>query len=149
MAAMTGDDIATVRLTRFLAGGAISGLLSAVLNGLYFAMFRSATDYQGLQPSLASIAVSSLFPSVLASLGYFVLTRFVRRPTPIFIGTTLLITAGSFAGLPPASMPDGSAVPAGFLAAIVPMHLIVGGLAALVIPWFASRRRVFVCETAA
>ncbi|MFZ5891595.1 MAG: hypothetical protein ACOY0T_11130 [Myxococcota bacterium] len=130
-----------------LLGGAAAGIFSALLNDSYFLLFRAATGFSHHEPSIGSITLSSLFPPLLAALGYFALTRLTRRADLVFALVTAAITIGSFAGVFQNTLPDGSLKPAGFDAAVMPMHLIVG-LAALVFIPRVGRARTLCAEAA-
>jgi hypothetical protein len=49
-----------------------------------------------------------------------------------------LITLGSFAGVFQETLPSGALKPAGFDQLVMPMHVVVGFLAAWLIPFFAA-----------
>ena len=121
-------------LVAFLRGGAIAGTASAAVNGLYFAAYRIITGIQVTATSFGSIAVSSLLPTLLGALGYFALSRFSSRATVLFVAVTTLITVGSFAGVLQDSLPGGAPKPPGFDALVMPMHVVVGAMAALLLP---------------
>jgi len=119
-------------------GGAVAGALAAALNGAYFFAFRAATGFSGAEPGLGSIVVSSLFPSVLAGFGYAFLMRLTEKSRGLFVALVALITLGSFAGAFQPTLPSGALKPAGFDQLVMPMHVVVGFLAAWLIPFFAA-----------
>jgi hypothetical protein len=127
-------------LRRFLWAGTISGGAGALVNAVYFVGYRAATAYAGAEPTVGSTIVASLLPPVLAGLGYWLLSRFTRHATPIFVALTWAITLATFESLLHETLSDGSLKPAGFDALVLPMHVVVGGLAALIIPRLAWRR---------
>ena len=121
-----------------LAGGLVAGVLSAASNDLYALVYRTATGFDFLHPSYGSITVSSVAPSLLAAAGYYALTRFTRHAARLLALVTALVTLFSFEGALHATLPDGSAKPPGFDALTLPMHVVVGAVAALFIPRFAD-----------
>jgi len=136
-------DVAAARpaLVRFLAGGAVAGAVSALVNGVYFAVYRAATGIQSKEPTLGSIALSSLFPSLLGALCYGLLARWTGKATAIFTAVTCAITLATFESVFRTTLPDGTLKPAGFDALVMPMHLVVGALAVVIIPRIAHGRR--------
>jgi hypothetical protein len=125
---------------RFALGGALAGASSAALNLLYFAIFAAVTGIATREPTVASVAISSLLPPVLASLGFFVLARFTRHASAIFVAITLSITLASFVAIFDPALPDGTPKPAGFDLLVMPMHAVVGGITAWLVPRFVRRR---------
>jgi len=126
-------------LGRFARGGVFAGALSAALNLAYFAIFVRVSGIAAPEPTVTSILSSSVGPTVLASLGLFVLTRFTRHAVAIFVAITLSITAASFLAVFDPALPDGTLKPAGFDLLVMPMHALVGGLAAWLVPHFVRR----------
>lgn len=124
-------------LARFLWGGVVAGFASALVNSSYFVAYRWATGFQGAVPTLGSVVLSSLFPPVLAGLGYGVLSRFTKRATLVFVSLTCAITLATFESMLRTTLPDGTLKPVGFDALVMPMHVMVGALAALFIPRIA------------
>ena len=133
------SDAATGRplLRRFLRGGAVAGLAGALVNSIYFVAYGSATGFEGAEPTLGSVVLSSLFPPVLAALGYGVLSRLTKHATLVFVLLTCAITLATFHSVFSTALPNGALKPAGFDALVMPMHVVVGGLAALIIPRIA------------
>jgi hypothetical protein len=129
---------------RFLSAGAATGLLSALLNSAYFLVFRAATGFAGVDPTLGSIVAASLFPTLLGALGCYALARLTPRAPLFFAIVTALITLGSFEGALHPTLADGSLKPAGFDLLVMPMHVVVGSLAALLVPSLA-RQRLVLC----
>jgi hypothetical protein len=119
-------------------GGAAAGSLSALINATYFLAFRAGTGFSGAEPSLGSVTLSSLLPSILAGFGYALLQRLTPHSRVWFVLLTALITLGSFAGVFQETLPSGALKPAGFDQLVMPMHVVVGFLAAWLIPFFAA-----------
>lgn len=126
-------------LQHFFWAGALAGGASALLNACYFLLYRGATGFSGAEPSLGSILVSSSFPPLLAALGLGVLARFTPRATSIFTLLTAGITLATFESIFRSTLPDGSPKPPGFDLLVMPMHVVVGGLAIALIPLLARR----------
>src|SRR5688572_30363039 len=118
---------------RFVAAGAAAGAASALLNSAYFLAHRALTGLRVSEPTLASIVLSSLFPSILGALGYALLSRFTRHATPLFVSVTTAITVASFASALESTLPSGDVKPGCFDALVMPMHLVVGALAVVLI----------------
>ena len=125
---------------QLLLGGLAAGAVSAFTNDAYFAVYCWATDFHEQEPSFASITLSSLAPSVPAALGYFVLSRLIKRARLVFASVTAIIIVVSFEGLLRQTLPDGAPKPAGFDGAVMPMHVAVGLATMLLVPWFARQR---------
>jgi hypothetical protein len=126
-----------------LGGGVVAGFAAAAVNDTYAFGYRTLTAFDFGHPTYGSITASSIVPCVLAAAGYFALTRFTRHAAGILGAVTALVTIGSFAGAFQATLPDGSEKPPGFDALVMPMHVVVGVLAALVIPRFGPELERF------
>jgi hypothetical protein len=130
-------SITSGRAGRLLLGGVcgtVVGSASALVNALYFLGFCSLTGSFSHPTSLSSVALSSLLPSVLGGLGYGALTWFSTRAGALFAAVTATITLLSFAQLFQDTLPGGVLKPPGFDALVLPMHVVVGSLAAYAIP---------------
>ena len=77
---------------------------------------------------------------MLAGLGYWLLTRFTTKANLVFTVIALVVTLLSNAGFLNPTLPDGQPVPPGFLGLVIPMHLIVGGAIAFLIPAICARK---------
>lgn len=117
-----------------LARGFVAGVLAGGCNLVYFFVYLAATGLQAREPTWASVAVSSLVPCLLAAAGYAWLARRSERARAYFGLVVGAIVVASFAGIFQATLPDGSLKPAGFDGLVMPMHVVVGLAAALVIP---------------
>ncbi len=119
-----------------LVAGLIAGGVAAVANLVYFFVYKTAAGMEStgmIEP--ASTIVSSLIPVVLASLGWFGLTRLIpKQANLIFIVVVAALALLSLGGSFQASMPDGSPAPAGFAGLSAPMHIIASLAAILLIP---------------
>jgi hypothetical protein len=121
-------------LTRTLRAGAVTGVAAAALNALWFAAYGAVSGIEFSQPTYGSIGASSILPVLLGAIGFHILGRLTPRATSIFAITTGLITVASFAGILRDALPDGTPKPAGFDALVMPMHVVVGAMAAILLP---------------
>jgi hypothetical protein len=135
----TGDPASSRGLLPVLLRGTVAGATSAIANSLYLALHLAVTKKELQVPTFFSVAASSLLPTVLAALGYFVLDRVTRRAPIIFVALTTAITLASFEGAFHSTLPDGTPKPPGFDLLVLPMHAVVGAAAALLIPGFGWR----------
>jgi drug/metabolite transporter (DMT)-like permease len=119
---------------RVLAAGAAAGAASAVVNGLYFALYQSAVGREYPQTGLGSIVVSSLLPSLLGAAAAFGLSRYTPKAGGIFAVVALGITALSLLAAWSPSLADGTLKPPGFDTLVLPMHVVVGAAAAWAVP---------------
>ena len=117
-----------------LGRGLVAGLVSGGFNLLYFFGYLAATDLLVRQPTWGSVSMSSLVPCLLASLGYAWLTRRSERADTYFAIVVGVVVLASFAGMLQTTLPDGSPKPAGFDGLVMPMHVVVGMAAVLLIP---------------
>lgn len=117
-----------------LLRGLAAGVLSAAFNLLYFWMYVGATGLSVREPTWTSVTVSSLVPCLLGALGYGWLVRRAERAEAYFALVVGAIVVLSFEGLFRTTLPDGSLKPPGFDGLVMPMHVVVGLAAALVIP---------------
>jgi len=131
-------------LGRFFMAGLAAGSASALVNSIYFVAFRGMTGFHGDHPSFGSIVAASVLPTLLGALGCYALARLTPRAPLVFAIVTALITLGSFEGALHPALPDGSLKPAGFDLLVMPMHVVVGLTAALLVPVLA-RRRLVLC----
>lgn len=117
-----------------LARGLVAGLVSGGFNLLYFFVYLAATDLVVRQPTWGSVSVSSLVPCLLAALGYAWLARRSERADTYYAVIVGAVVVASFAGMLRATLPDGSVKPAGFDGLVMPMHVVVGLAAVILIP---------------
>lgn len=118
----------------YFVRGLTAGVVSAGFNLLYFFVYVGVTRVSVREPTWASIAVSSLVPCLLAAAGYAWLARRTPRAGVYFWLLVGAIVVASFEGIFRTTLPDGSLKPAGFDGLVMPMHVVVGLTAALVIP---------------
>jgi hypothetical protein len=123
-----------------VSAGAAAGLLSALINGAYFAAHLIFSGSSFAEPSWLSVTLSSFFPSVLGGAGYALLSRFTRRARPLFVAITSAIVILSFESVFRDTLPDGSVKPPGFDLLVMPMHVVVGLVAILLVPRLSRSR---------
>lgn len=105
-----------------------------MVNSLYFIAYGAITGRRFEETGFPSIIASSLLPPILGALGAYGLSLFTEKAALIFIVTTLVITLLS---LWPTFSPT---LPHGFGALVLPMHVVVGLAAAVLIPFFLRTR---------
>jgi len=130
-----------VLLMTALKAGLVVGVLAAVLNLALNFIYSAITGYSytNIMP-VPPIILSALVPAVLAGLGYWLLTRLTAKANLIFTIFALVVTLLSNIGFLNPTLPDGLPVPPGFLGLVIPMHLIVGGAIAFLIPAICARK---------
>jgi Family of unknown function (DUF6069) len=135
MATTTNSTVSKPAFTGYLIGGAVAGVITAVLNNLWNLIYPAIGGVSVPEViNLESVTMMSIVPLLIAAVGYFVLSRFTSNATPIFQGITIVLALLSLAGTFSPPMP----VPAGFAGLSAPMHIIAGLVGALVIPRFVK-----------
>ncbi|MBT3676626.1 MAG: hypothetical protein HOG39_08305, partial [Candidatus Marinimicrobia bacterium] len=129
------------KFTRFLIGGLIAGVISAVLNNLYSVVYTSITGHSVSEIiNIGSITGASIIPTIVGALLYFGLSRFTTKATLVFIIAGSLLAIISCAGAFGSELADGTPTPEGFAGLTVPMHLFAGLIAIIVIPKYTYRK---------
>lgn len=118
-----------------MAAGLTVSVLGAAANALYFFAYGAVTGRVFAQTGLGSVVMSSALPPPLAAGAAVVLSRLTRHAPAVFSVVTLAITAASLTPFFSSTLPDGTAKPEGFDGLVLPMHVVVGGLAA----WLITR----------
>ncbi|MFN8488305.1 MAG: DUF6069 family protein [Caldilineaceae bacterium] len=119
--------------TSYLLGGIAAGVVTAVLNNLWNLIYPAIGGVSAPEVvNLTSITLASILPLLIAAVGYFILARYAKNPTPVFQGVTIALALLTIAGSlnPPMPVPDG------FVGLSAPMHVIAGLVGAFVIPRF-------------
>jgi hypothetical protein len=120
---------------RYVLGGVVAAAGAAAANLAWRRAYPSMTGYP-LPPIIdpTSVVVASVLSVLLAAGVYLLLSRGMTIATPLYVVGCLVTAAAScMAPLTPV-MPDGSPVPPGFPLLTIPMHLIAGVMAAVVVP---------------
>jgi hypothetical protein len=120
---------------RYVLGGALAAALAAAVNLAWRRAFPGMTGHA--LPDLidpASVVLASVLSVLLAAGVYLLLSRGFTIATPLYVFGCLLTAAVSCIAPFTPVLPDGSPVPPGFPLLTVPMHVIAGLMAAIVIP---------------
>ncbi|HLP93065.1 MAG TPA: hypothetical protein VK168_03470 [Saprospiraceae bacterium] len=105
--------------------GLLAGILAGMASFVYEYMYSEAllVDFSAVMTPPALFA-SSIFGSVLASVGYWAFSKWVRSNTDVWFNIIfLLLTFASLAGSFAASLPPEVESPELFPGLSVPMHL--------------------------
>lgn len=105
--------------------GLMAGILAGMASFVYQYMYTEAllVDFSAVITPPALFA-SSIFGSLLASVGYWALSKWVRNSTDVWFNIIfLLLTFASLAGSFAASLPPDIESPELFPGLSVPMHL--------------------------
>ena len=118
--------------------GLVAGLLAVLLNNFYSYLYTAFTGFR--LPELihiGTVTLASFFSCLLAAIFYFVLAQYTKFPKAAFMTVGGIFMLVSLLGPLTATLPDGSQVPSGFAGLTMPMHLITGICAIIVIPVFS------------
>lgn len=123
-------------LLPLLKGGLYAGILCVLANGAYWLAFVKATGHHpGKYLSLPLVLSMSLLAGLAAAVIYAVMSWYSANQRVRFlvwgVGFTLLSLTGPLS----TTLPDGSAVPQGFAALAIPMHLITATLCICFMLW--------------
>jgi predicted Na+-dependent transporter len=126
-------------ITQVLKGTAIAAVVSIVLNEIWDLIGVNLLNLENPKNDFAiRIVVSSLLPTLIGGLLYFLLEKYTSKGKLIFqvvaIAFTLLSLYSSFMK----TWPDGTVVADNFWLLSIPMHLIAGLSAAFLIPKFSK-----------
>ena len=127
-----------ITFVKALKGGFITGMIAAGLNNLWSLV---AQGLGSVPPPGFPVAVtmSSIFPIMVGSILYFILTKLSSKGYLIFVIFSIVFTGVSiYPTIALNQLPDGSPVGAGFTLLTLPMHLISGALAIWGIPRFSK-----------
>lgn len=120
----------------------MAGVISAVLNNIYSMIYTSVTSIDVSEIiNFVSVTGASIVPTIVGTLCYFGLSRVTKKATLIYVIAGSLLAVGSCAGAFGDTLADGTATPEGFTALTVPMHLIAGLTAILIVPWWVNRTK--------
>jgi hypothetical protein len=127
---------------RHLAAGLLAGTAALILNNIIYLIMTAIGGFDWDLLTAASIVLASLLPNLIAALAFFGLTRFTQR-------ARLLLTVGVIAfvlvsvlphlGIGPPPSPALEALPDGFDLVTIPLHIVFGLTAIVIIPWFVER----------
>lgn len=131
---MTTTNQTDLPIARALTAGAISGLVSAVIANIYHAIQSGLSNTSYAELNLVSITMTSLITNLIGGLAFWGLGRLGARGATIFMALSLGIAVLS--SVPQLIQP----LHPGFAAASVPLHLIVGVIAVVLIPRLSKPR---------
>lgn len=122
-----------------LLAAAGAGLIAALLNNAYGALFGLLTGNSHPLINVVSVSLASLIPMLVAGLAFFILHRLTARAAVLYALGAGVLAALSLAGPLAGPLPDGSQPPAFFAALTLPMHLIAGLVAIFGLPRLVRR----------
>lgn len=120
---------------RYLLGGVLAAASAAAANLAWRRAFHDLTGYT--LPALidpASVVMASVLSVLLAAGVYLLLSRGFVIATPLYVAGCLMTAGASCIAPFTPVMPDGTPVPPGFPLLTIPMHLVAGLMAAVVVP---------------
>ena len=120
---------------RYGAGGMVAAAIAAAINVAWRDAYPGLTGYT--VPDLidpVSVVVASTLSIWLAAGVYLLLSRAFVIATPLYVFGCLASAATSCIAPFTPVLPDGMPVPQGFPLLTIPMHLIAGVMAAIVVP---------------
>ncbi|MEE2743810.1 MAG: DUF6069 family protein [Bdellovibrionota bacterium] len=129
------------KVGKFLLGGLLAGFLGALVNNIYSFLYTSITGFSIPKViHVGSITSASILLVVISSLFYFLLEKFTSKARLIYIIVGVIFLILSFLGPLSSHLPDGTPTPEGFAGLALPMHIISGLLAFILIPWHVDRK---------
>ena len=129
------------KIGKFFLGGLLAGILGALVNNIYSFLYTSITGFSIPKIiHLGSITSASILLVVVSSLFYFVLAKFSSKAKLIYIIVGIIFMIFSFWAPLSSHLPDGTPTPEGFAGLTLPMHVISGLLAFILIPWHVDRK---------
>ena len=122
--------------------GILTGLAAVLINNAYFMAFYQNTSFNLLDHvNMFAITLASLFPCLIGALIYYGLTYYSEYPKVVYTVSGCVFLILSLLAPFSVFMPDGSPIPPGFRELTLPMHLVTGVLALLVIPNYSLGRQ--------
>jgi Family of unknown function (DUF6069) len=128
------DNRNIIPASNALKAGFASAVISVIIANIYHAIQSNLSNTSYAELNIISITMTSLITSLIGGFVYMGLARLTARATTIF--TVLGIGLAVLSSLPQFLQP----LHPGFAAASVPLHLIVGVIAVLIIPRLAQPR---------
>lgn len=120
---------------RYVIGGTLAAAGAAAGNLAWRNAYPGVTGYplpELIDPT--AVIVASVLSVLLAAGVYLLLSRGLVIATPLYIVGCLITAAASCVVPLTPVMPDGNPVPPGFPLLTMPMHVIAGVMAAVVVP---------------
>ncbi|WP_291986446.1 hypothetical protein [Luteitalea sp.] len=120
---------------RYVIGGTLAAAGAAAANLAWRDAYPGLTGYP-VPPLIdpTSVVVATVLSVLLAAGVYLLLSRGLVIATPLYVIGCLITAAASCVAPMTPVMPDGNPVPPGFPELTIPMHLIAGLMAAIVVP---------------
>jgi hypothetical protein len=124
--------------SKVLKAGFIAGFISAGLNNIW--SFIAQALGSNTPPGFPiAVTLSSIIPTVIGAILFYVLVLYLRNGGTIFIIIAAVFTSSSlFPTLTTTEFQDGTPVGDGFTLLTLPMHLISGAVAVWAIPKFSK-----------
>jgi len=133
----------TPQFIRYLKAGLLAGIASAIVNNILYALLVVLGGHTWQPVVAVSVLVASFLPSLLASVVYFVLKRviptYARIILTVAVVAFVLISILPHLGIGAAPSEALSLLPAGFDIVTVPLHIVFGLAATVLMPWLAAR----------
>lgn len=120
---------------RFALGGVVAAAAAVAANLAWRGAFPSVTGY-ALPPAIdtPSVVIASASSVLLGAGVYLLLSRAFAIATPLYVMGSLAAAGTSCIVAFAPVLPDGTAPPPGFPVLTIPMHVIAGVMAAVVVP---------------
>jgi hypothetical protein len=139
------NQFRVARVGRYVGAGLLAGAAAAILNNIIYLIMIALGGF-GWDPLTAvSIVIASLLPNLLAALAFFGLSRFTRRArllVTIGVIVFILVSVLPHLGIGPPPSPALEALPDGFDLVTIPLHIVFGLTAILLLPWVVERSQV-------
>jgi hypothetical protein len=138
-------DNAPIKGLTYLKAGLVAGLVAAVLNVVIYSVLVVVGGHSWAGIVAGSILAASLLPNLLAAVLYFGLSRLTRQARLFLtIGVTafVLVSILPHLGVGPAPSPALAALPEGFALVTVPLHIVFGLTAVLIMPRLVGNGRL-------
>ena len=126
----------------YLKAGLLAGIVAAIINNIIYAVMITVGGFAWIPLIAVSILVASFLPNLIASVAYFILSLFSKQAyllLAVGIIIFVLISVLPHLGIGPAPSPALAALPEGFDLVTVPLHVVFGFTAILLMPWLAKR----------
>lgn len=124
-----------VNFIRIMLAGAVAGISSTVICVFYKFVYTHYTGFQLEEfVNIGTIALGCIAGSLLAAMGYFLLSIWLSKPQMLFVFIVFLLMIGSlFVPLSP-TLPDRTTTPHDFTLLTLPMHVFAGLINTYLIP---------------
>jgi len=130
-------------LSRSVFAGLFTGIIVSLVNTIYDFIFRGITKFSPSEfINISSLIFGSLLISVLASLLFLALSKYVNKGKMIFTIVILLITI--VCGILVISAHGTGLTLAGRGGLLLGMIIITGVLTAFLIPYFSAHSNIYI-----